>query len=69
MQVAIGFGNFPSRWLINWHEIFKSLTKRSNCNRIITFDSHLKTALIRIRDAAKCQLLVKSPLEKWVIAG
>ena len=45
MQVdAIGFG-FPSHWLINWREIFKPITKRSNCNRVITFDSHLKTAL------------------------
>ena len=44
MQVAIGFG-FPSHWLINWREIFKPITTRINCNRIITFDSHLETAL------------------------
>ena len=37
---AIGFG-FDSRWLKNWHESFK----RSNRNHVITFDSHLKTAL------------------------
>ena len=36
----------PSHWLINWREIFKPITKRSNCNRVITFDSHLKTALM-----------------------
>ena len=45
MQVAIAFG-FPSHWLINWREIIKPITiKHSNCNRVITFDSHLKTAL------------------------
>ena len=42
---AIGFG-FASRWLKNWRESFKPITERSNCNHIITFDSHLKTALI-----------------------
>ena len=44
MQVAIGFG-FPSHWLINWREIFKPITNRSNCNRVFTFYSYLKTAL------------------------
>ena len=44
VQVVIGFG-FPFHWLINWREILKSITKRSTCNRVITFDSHLKTAL------------------------
>ena len=42
---AIGFG-FASHWLKNWRESFKPITKRSNRNYIITFDSHLKTALI-----------------------
>ena len=41
---AIGFG-FDSHWLKNWQESFKPITKRSNRNQIITFDSHLKTAL------------------------
>ena len=41
---AIGFG-FASHWLKNWRESFKRITKRSNRNYIITFDSHLKTAL------------------------
>ena len=41
---AIGFG-FASDWLKNWHESFKPITKRSNRNHVITFDSHLKTAL------------------------
>ena len=40
---AIGFG-FDSHWLKNWRES-PPITKRSNCNQIITFDSHLKTAL------------------------
>ena len=41
---AIGFG-FASHWLKNWRESFKPIIKRSNCNHVITFDSHLKTAL------------------------
>ena len=42
---AIGFG-FASHWLKNWRESFKPITKRSNRNHVITFDSHLKTALL-----------------------
>ena len=41
---AICFG-FDSHWLENWRESFKPITKRSNHNHVITFDSHLKTAL------------------------
>ena len=41
---AIGFG-FASHWLKNWRESFKLIIKRSNRNHVITFDSHLKTAL------------------------
>ena len=41
---AIGFG-FASHWLKNWCESFKPITKRSNLDHTITFDSHLKTAL------------------------
>ena len=40
---AIGFA---SHWLKNWRDSFKPITKRSNRNHVITFDSHLKTALI-----------------------
>ena len=44
---AIGFGfASASHWLKNWRESLKPITKRSNTNHIITFDSHLKTALI-----------------------
>ena len=39
---AIGFA---SHWLKNWRDSFKPITKRSNRNHAITFDSHLKTAL------------------------
>ena len=39
---AIGFA---SHWLKNWRESFKPITKHSNRNHVITFDSHLKTAL------------------------
>ena len=42
---AIGFGS-ASHWLKNWRESFKPITKRSNRNHVITFDSHLKTALL-----------------------
>ena len=41
---AIGFG-FASHWLKNWRESLKPITTRSNRNHVITFDSHLKTAL------------------------
>ena len=41
---AIGFG-FASHWLKNWRESFKPITKRSNRNHVINFDSHLKTTL------------------------
>ena len=41
---AIGFG-FASHWLKNWCESFKPITKRSNRDHVITFDSHFKTAL------------------------
>ena len=41
---AIGFG-FAFHWLKNWRQSFKPITKRRNHNHVITFDSHLKTAL------------------------
>ena len=44
---AIGFG-FASHWLKNWRESFKPITKRSNRDHVITFDSHLKTALNKV---------------------
>ena len=42
---AVGFG-FASHWLKNWCNSFKPITKRSNCDHIVTFESHLKTALL-----------------------
>ena len=42
---AISFG-FDSHRLKNWRESFKPIIKRSNRNHVITFDSHLKTALM-----------------------
>jgi len=44
VQAAIGIC-FASHWLKNWREIFKPITSSSNRNRVITLDSHLKTAL------------------------
>ena len=41
---SLGF-NFNSHWLKNWRESFKPITKCTNRNHVITFDSHLKTAL------------------------
>ena len=41
---AVCFG-FASHWLKNWRESSKPITKRSNRNHVITFDSQLKTAL------------------------
>ena len=46
LQGAIGFG-FDSHWLKNWRDSFKPITKCNNRNHVITFDSHLKTALLR----------------------
>ena len=42
---AIGFG-FASHWLRNWRETFKPITKRSNRNHVITFDSHFENCSI-----------------------
>ena len=43
---AIGFGfGFVSHWLKIRHESFNPITKRSDRNHVITFDSHLKTTL------------------------
>ena len=42
---ATDFG-FASHWLKNWRDSFMPITKCSNGNHIITFDSHLKTALL-----------------------
>ena len=45
VQGAIGFG-FASHWLKNWLASFKPITKCSNRNHVITFDSQLKDALL-----------------------
>ena len=46
MQGAIGIG-FASHWMENWCKNFKSITKHTNRDCIITFDSHLKTAQLK----------------------
>ena len=43
-MTRLDFG-FAFHWQKNWRESFKPITKRSNRNHVITFDSHLKTAL------------------------
>ena len=52
---AIGFG-FDSHWLKNWHESFKPITKRSNRNHVIAFNSDLKTALSKHLRYKQCVL-------------
>ena len=52
---AVGFDSY---WLKNWRESFKPITKRSNRNHVITFDSHLKTAL---NDCRKTNTTAISP--------
>ena len=48
---AIGFAfGFAPHWLKNWRDSFKPITKRSTRNHVITFDSHLKTALSDINN-------------------
>ena len=48
---AIGFGfGFASHWLKNWRDSFKPITKLGNRSHVITFDSHLKTALTDINN-------------------
>ena len=46
---AICFG-LASHWLKNWRKSFKPITKRSDRNHVITFDSHLRTALNSYKD-------------------
>jgi len=48
---------FHSHWLKNRRESFKPITKRSNRNHVITFDSHLKTALRRQVNAYSPQII------------
>ena len=43
---AVGFG-FASHWLKNWRESFNLITKSNNRNHVITFEGHLKTALLQ----------------------
>jgi len=50
---ANGFG-LASHWLKNWGESLNPITKRSNRNHVITFDSHLKTALTGKHHQHKC---------------
>ena len=51
VQGAIAFG-FASLWSKNWREYFKPITKHSNRNHVITFDSHLKTTLYTNSDCS-----------------
>ena len=57
VQGAIGFA-FVSHWLKNWRGIFKPITKRSNLNRVITSDSHSKTAVIKNRECLNSKISI-----------
>ena len=48
--------DFASRWWKNWRESFKPITKRSNRNHVIAFDSYLKIAL----NGAVCSITSQS---------
>ena len=58
---ASGFG-FASLWLKYWQDILKPITKLINRNRVITFESRLKTAvcpgLHSIKDACQIEVTV-----------
>ena len=63
---AIGFC-FASHWLKNWRESFKPITNR---NHVITFDSHLKTALITKRlTLRKCLFRIDVSVAAAVVAS
>ena len=59
-EIGFGFG-FASDWLKNWRESFKPITKRSNRDHVITFDSHLKTALILEEKGKRLQQTAQIP--------
>ena len=63
---AIGFG-FASHWLKDWRESFKPITKRSNRNNGITFDSHLKTA--HLCNDLRCQKAPNEPCSPATISS
>ena len=47
----------------NWRESFKPITKRINRNNVITFGSHLKTALLRTNAIPDWRILVLTKIE------
>ena len=64
---AIGFA---SHWLKNWRNSFKPITKRSNRNHVITFDSHLRTTLKKLylpdSSSAQCSPFLSAQFFKLV---
>ena len=68
---AIGFA---SHWLKNWRGSFKPIIERSNRNHVITFDSHLKTALTGEHTYSFSRILPfsgcgRSPMRVFLLAG
>ena len=58
---VIGFG-FASHWLKNWRESLKPITKRSDGNHVITFDSHLETTLFSYKFVLLLLTKIKVPI-------
>ena len=66
VHCAIGFG-FASHWLKNWRDSLKPITKRSNRNHVITFDSHLKTTLMNQSEFLAFTCDLRRTREKWCV--
>ena len=60
VQGAIGFG-FAFYSTKNWREIFKPITSCSNPNGVISFENHLKTALIDSNNTKDFKPLLPRP--------
>ena len=68
VHCAIGFGfGFASHWLKNWRDSLKPITKRSNRNHVITFDRHLKTALMNQSEFLAFTCDLRRTREKWCV--
>ena len=62
---AIGFV-FTSHWLKNWRESFQPISKGSNRTRVITFDSHLKTALRQLQEKRQTLKIATPTPQPWL---
>ena len=65
-MVELASRGFASHWLKNWRESLKPITRRSNRNLVITFDSHLKTTLSEVNGSFSIVLILKPRLHAAV---